>query len=108
MIKVPLADQMDCIRKMAPSINVTDQMFCAGDLTGDQDICIGDSGGPLVLNNTLAGIVLLSKRHCTRIGKYGLYVFVPGLRHWILSEIIRTDMVVLIGLSISNSSNVQF
>jgi len=46
--KIKLVGNEDCRRENSQIVNITDNMFCAGDyeLRGAADTCQGDSGGP--------------------------------------------------------------
>ncbi|XP_053693240.1 serine proteinase stubble [Sabethes cyaneus] len=60
---VPIISTKDCLRwhkSKHISVELYNEMFCAGHSDGHQDACLGDSGGPLIINDrgrfTLIGI----------------------------------------------------
>ncbi|NXS67196.1 FA7 factor, partial [Pandion haliaetus] len=67
-------------------LNITENMFCAGDLSGVKDSCKGDSGGPHATKykNTwfLTGIVSWGKG-CAVKGSYGVYTRVSKYIDWL-------------------------
>ncbi|CAK9825178.1 Transmembrane protease serine 9, partial [Anthophora retusa] len=82
-LNVPIVDQNQC-KKIFSNIGhlVTDNMICAGTLSGDHDTCQGDSGGPLVYNGVQIGIV--SWGYQCAIPQYpGVYTRVSTVRSWI-------------------------
>eukprot|EP00062_Callorhinchus_milii_P007827 gi/632949836/ref/XP_007890381.1/ PREDICTED: granzyme K-like [Callorhinchus milii] len=58
--KLPVIDRKTC-RKNYQSLDITDNMICAGDKKGKKDACAGDSGGPLICKegkkNVYRGII---------------------------------------------------
>ena len=55
IVTVDVVDRITCKKSYS---DLTDNMFCAGDLqNGGQDACQGDSGGPVVQNGRLVGAV---------------------------------------------------
>lgn len=83
-LKVPRIRTQTC--KENSGVQLTQNMFCAGYIEGQQDSCKGDSGGPLVTEykNTvfLLGIVSWGKG-CARPGHYGIYTRVSNYLEWI-------------------------
>ena len=65
---------------------ITDNMLCAGIISGGLDSCQGDSGGPLVFYNGnqwyQAGIVSWGLG-CAEVNSYGVYSRVNNYTHWI-------------------------
>ncbi|KAG5867191.1 hypothetical protein JTB14_031960 [Gonioctena quinquepunctata] len=56
VVELPIVDQEIC-RKIYTNPPITERMFCAGYIEGQNDACQGDSGGPLIIDGYLAGIV---------------------------------------------------
>eukprot|EP00794_Sanderia_malayensis_P000456 gene456-1098_t len=86
-VEVPVADTIDCKRKMTSPI--TGNMFCAGaEARGDS--CKGDSGGPVTIRNAKTkrhvqvGIVSWGEG-CGRKNTYGVYVKLYNFLAWINS-----------------------
>ncbi|XP_061635960.1 coagulation factor VII-like isoform X2 [Phyllopteryx taeniolatus] len=83
-LTVPRIRTQQCIRESG--VQITENMFCAGYLTGQEDSCKGDSGGPLVTQykktTFLLGIVSWGKG-CARPGHYGIYTRVSKYLQWI-------------------------
>uniref|UniRef100_A0A452H7M6 Coagulation factor VII n=1 Tax=Gopherus agassizii TaxID=38772 RepID=A0A452H7M6_9SAUR len=83
-VDLPRVKTQECIQKA--NLNITENMFCAGDLSGTKDSCKGDSGGPHATNykNTsfLTGIVSWGKG-CATEGTYGVYTRVSKYLEWL-------------------------
>ncbi|KAI1241641.1 Coagulation factor VII, partial [Lamprotornis superbus] len=73
-VDLPRVKTQECEKET--NLNITENMFCAGDLSGVKDSCKGDSGGPHATQykNTwfLTGIVSWGKG-CAVEGSYGVY-----------------------------------
>eukprot|EP00794_Sanderia_malayensis_P000457 gene457-1099_t len=86
-VEVPVADTIDCKRKMTSPI--TGNMFCAG-AEARGDTCKGDSGGPVTIRNAKTkrhvqvGIVSWGEG-CGRKNTYGVYVKLYNFLAWINS-----------------------
>lgn len=67
--------------------NVTDNMFCAGDIGGGKDSCLGDSGSAFVMKDDdvhyVKGIVSWGITPCGKKGTYGVYTQVSRYLDWI-------------------------
>ncbi|GAB6023554.1 Transmembrane protease serine 9 [Chamberlinius hualienensis] len=67
-------------------VPITDNMICAGFLTGGKDACQGDSGGPLIQKcgdrYVLVGIVSFGIG-CAQADFPGIYTKVNSLKNWI-------------------------
>ncbi|KAM9835985.1 uncharacterized protein ACBR49_019659 [Aulostomus maculatus] len=83
-LRVPRIRTQQCIEDSG--VTLTENMFCAGYIEGQQDSCKGDSGGPLVTEYKrtafLLGIVSWGKG-CARPGNYGIYTRVSNYLPWI-------------------------
>lgn len=83
-LNVPRIHTQQC--KEESGVELTQNMFCAGYIEGQQDSCKGDSGGPLVTKYKktvfLLGIVSWGKG-CARPGHYGIYTRVSNYLEWI-------------------------
>lgn len=83
---VPVVATKSCNRALAYDGQVTNNMICAGKMTGGTDSCQGDSGGPLALepstNPRLAGIVSWGEG-CAQPNKVGVYTRVANYISWI-------------------------
>lgn len=89
--KVPILDINECRlwhRIKQISVELYDEMLCAGHKGGKHDACLGDSGGPLVvLENgrwTLVGIISAGFG-CGESQQPGIYHKVPLTAEWIRS-----------------------
>ncbi|XP_054452453.1 vitamin K-dependent protein C [Anoplopoma fimbria] len=84
IIKVPLVDHAVCSRHM--SVNISNNVLCAGILGQRMDACEGDSGGPMVTlyRDTwfLLGLVSWGEG-CGREDKLGIYTKVSNYNQWI-------------------------
>lgn len=83
-VDLPRVKTQECEKET--DLNLTENMFCAGDLTGVKDSCKGDSGGPHATKykNTwfLTGIVSWGKG-CAVKGRYGVYTRVSKYIDWL-------------------------
>lgn len=83
---MPAVDRTSCNRPLAYDGKITENMFCAGFVSGGGDSCQGDSGGPLIVNienvPTLAGVVSWGEG-CARANKVGVYTRVPKFTEWV-------------------------
>lgn len=84
MMEVPYVDRNTC--RLSTSFSITQNMFCAGYDSKQEDACQGDSGGPHVtrFKDTyfVTGIVSWGEG-CARKGKYGIYTKVTAFLKWI-------------------------
>ncbi|XP_060940920.1 vitamin K-dependent protein C [Limanda limanda] len=84
VIKVPLVSRSICSQHM--SVNISDNVLCAGILGQRMDACEGDSGGPMVTlyRGTWFLIGLVSwGEGCGREDKLGVYTKVSNYHEWI-------------------------
>lgn len=92
-VKVPWIPMQQCIAESG--VVLTENMFCAGYIDGQQDSCKGDSGGPLVTKYKetafLLGIVSWGKG-CARPGNYGIYTRVSKYLEWIHNRTVTPDL----------------
>ncbi|NXP60754.1 FA7 factor, partial [Chloropsis cyanopogon] len=83
-VDLPRVKTQECEKET--DLNITENMFCAGDLSGVKDSCKGDSGGPHATQykNTwfLTGIVSWGKG-CAVEGSYGVYTRVSKYIDWL-------------------------
>ncbi|KAJ7415160.1 hypothetical protein BTVI_39061 [Pitangus sulphuratus] len=83
-VDLPRVKTQECEKET--NLNITENMFCAGDLSGAKDSCKGDSGGPHATKykNTwfLTGIVSWGKG-CAVEGSYGVYTRVSKYINWL-------------------------
>lgn len=83
-VHLPRVKTQECEKQA--NLNITENMFCAGDLSGKKDSCKGDSGGPHATKykNTwfLTGIVSWGKG-CAVEGSYGVYTRVSRYINWL-------------------------
>lgn len=72
------------------SINISDNMVCAGVAAGGTDSCVGDSGGPLVgyENGEAVQVGIVSfGLECGAAGLFGVYTNVSNYGSWINFQI---------------------
>ncbi|KAM9301056.1 coagulation factor X-like [Morus bassanus] len=83
-VDLPRVKTQECEKET--DLNITENMFCAGDLAGVKDSCKGDSGGPHATKykNTwfLTGVVSWGKG-CAVKGTYGVYTRVSKYIDWL-------------------------
>ncbi|KAH0819932.1 hypothetical protein GEV33_002859 [Tenebrio molitor] len=96
---VPILDIRECmawheIKQI--SVELHEEMVCAGHESGKHDACLGDSGGPLiVLENgrwTLVGITSAGFG-CGEPHQPGIYHKIPVTADWIRSVISLSDTI---------------
>ncbi|XP_024281177.1 transmembrane protease serine 9 [Oncorhynchus tshawytscha] len=88
-VEVPVLGnrQCNCLNRVG---SVTDNMLCAGVLTGGKDSCQGDSGGPMVAKQNSVWIqsgVVSWGFGCARPNLPGVYTRVSRYQPWIDSKI---------------------
>ncbi|XP_030635440.1 coagulation factor VII [Chanos chanos] len=83
-LDVPVLLTPQCALKSG--VNITDNMFCAGYMEGNQESCRGDDGSPLVTQYKgtyfLSGVVSWG-RGCAHPGYYGIYTKVSNFLDWL-------------------------
>ncbi|KAJ8967340.1 hypothetical protein NQ317_017902, partial [Molorchus minor] len=58
LVELPVVDHQLCDRLHWTNYEITDRMFCTGDLiNGGRDPCQGDTGGPVLVEGRLVGLV---------------------------------------------------
>ncbi|XP_043520748.1 trypsin-7-like [Frieseomelitta varia] len=81
-LTLPVVDQATC-KKIYGNL-LTDNMLCAGIMSGGKDACSIDSGGPLVYNKVQIGIVSWGwYGSCAKPQYPGVYTRVSAIRQWI-------------------------
>ncbi|KAK6317045.1 hypothetical protein J4Q44_G00124450 [Coregonus suidteri] len=89
-VTVDIIDSSVCNSNTAYNGQVSQNMFCAGDMKGGKDSCQGDSGGPLVCKDSdqlwyLAGVTSWGVG-CGRRNRPGVYSNVSRLLPWVYSK----------------------
>ncbi|CAH0553080.1 unnamed protein product [Brassicogethes aeneus] len=84
--RVKIIDYTLCKKYFKPG-EISENMLCAGNPTGETDSCQGDSGGPLVIQNKLVGVVSWGIG-CGRPYRPAVYANLANLRQFI-DEAIR-------------------
>jgi len=103
---VPLNNRDTCNNLDTPyNGSVTDNMLCAGNLSGGSGVCHGDSGGPLIVNNTLIGIVSWGGHPCAGENKPGIYTNVKRYAGWIADSIDEGAEIPIIAFNEDVSSS---
>ncbi|RVE64830.1 hypothetical protein OJAV_G00129810 [Oryzias javanicus] len=88
-VNVDIISNSVCNSRAVYGGSVTNNMLCAGNLSGGKDSCQGDSGGPLVcqVDNRWHVVGLTSwGSGCGRENKPGVYTNVNSLLPWIYAE----------------------
>ncbi|KAK9307028.1 hypothetical protein QLX08_002480 [Tetragonisca angustula] len=81
-LTLPVVDQATC-KKIYGNL-LTNNMLCAGIMSGGKDACSIDSGGPLVYNKVQIGIVSWGwYGSCAKPQYPGVYTRVSAIRQWI-------------------------
>jgi trypsin len=84
-VTVPFVTYKVCSDPLSYGKQITDNMICAGMMTGGKDSCQGDSGGPLVSVAApvqLVGVVSWGDG-CARPGKPGVYTRISNFKGWV-------------------------
>ncbi|KAB0805516.1 hypothetical protein PPYR_02486 [Photinus pyralis] len=91
--QVPILDIKECMswhKIKEITVELYDDMLCAGHKDGRRDACLGDSGGPLIVLTygrwTLVGIISAGFG-CGEPHQPGIYHSVPVTANWIVSVI---------------------
>lgn len=83
---VPYVDRKFCNTPLVYDGKITENMICAGVLSGGTDSCQGDSGGPLTAETEtapkLVGVVSWGEG-CARTNKVGIYTRVANYIDWV-------------------------
>ena len=86
--KVPIVNFNICNSHFAYDGDLTENMLCAGYITGGADACIGDSGGPLLTydgsEQILIGVTSWG-RGCGEFSHPGIYMNIENYYDWIKS-----------------------
>ncbi|KAM4716297.1 testisin-like [Anableps anableps] len=88
-VKIPVIGNRQC-NCLYRSSRITDNMICAGVLSGGKDSCQGDSGGPMVSKQSSRWIqsgVVSFGYGCARPNRPGVYTRVSRYQSWINSLI---------------------
>ena len=94
-VNLPLVSNATCSDVMGGQI--TDNMLCAGLISGGYDSCQGDSGGPMVFTDSsnqpyLAGVISWGNG-CAEANSYGVYARIENMRDWLQKTIVITPEV---------------
>lgn len=89
-VTVPVVPRAECAESYAEDgVDVSPNMFCAGEAQGGKDACQGDSGGPIFAKvgdvPVQVGIVSWGIG-CARPGKPGVYTRVANFLGWLTTE----------------------
>ncbi|XP_067103113.1 mannan-binding lectin serine protease 1 isoform X1 [Osmerus mordax] len=90
-VKLPVVAQEECESSYASrSLNITDNMFCAGFYEGGHDTCMGDSGGAFVMEDPEGGrwvahglVSWGGPEECGSQRVYGVYTRVAKYVDWL-------------------------
>jgi len=86
-VLVPIIDKDTCNAIDSYNGTLTDNMLCAGYMSGGRNSCFGDSGGPLIVDNTLIGIISFGAQECAQMNFPTIYTNVKKYANWISSHI---------------------
>eukprot|EP00057_Strongylocentrotus_purpuratus_P004295 XP_003728417.2 PREDICTED: prostasin [Strongylocentrotus purpuratus] len=90
-VELPIVDRQTCEESVDEDEGeFTDNMFCAGYHSAQQDTCTGDAGGPFAFRHDdgrwyQLGIVSWGVG-CAEEGEYGFYTSVSRYLHWLRSK----------------------
>ncbi|MEM7345319.1 MAG: serine protease, partial [Chloroflexota bacterium] len=87
-VSIPIVSESICSSPSSYGGLLTEDMLCAGLLSGGKDACQGDSGGPLVVSEGTNGrwlqVGIVSwGQGCAQPQKYGVYSRVANLNAWV-------------------------
>uniref|UniRef100_A0A8C7P362 Peptidase S1 domain-containing protein n=1 Tax=Oncorhynchus mykiss TaxID=8022 RepID=A0A8C7P362_ONCMY len=106
-VTVPVVGNRKCNCLYTGFSSITNNMICAGLLSGGKDSCQGDSGGPIVSKQGLvwiqSGVVSFGKG-CAEANFPGVYTRVSQYQTWINSQI-STDMPGFVTFSSSGTDS---
>ncbi|KAL0993668.1 hypothetical protein UPYG_G00111360 [Umbra pygmaea] len=106
-VSVPVIGNRQCTCLYAGVYSITNNMICAGVLTGGKDSCQGDSGGAMVSKQGNVWIqtgVVSFGADCGQENSPGVYVRVSQYQNWINSQI-TTNQPGFIGFSSSGTDS---
>ncbi|XP_020310940.2 serine protease 27 [Oncorhynchus kisutch] len=106
-VTVPVVGNRECSCLYAGFSSITNNMICAGLLSGGKDSCQGDSGGPMVSKQGLVWIqsgVVSFGQGCAVANFPGVYTRVSQYQTWINSQI-STDMPGFVTFSSSGTDS---
>lgn len=115
-VAIPLLSDATC--SAAYSGDITENMLCAGEMSGGKDSCYGDSGGPLILGNSSSTAVQVGivswGNGCGLANFPGVYTRLANYSAWLsqhqshLSMDTYTDLgYVPVGYTVTGSIPVQ-
>lgn len=84
-VHVSVVDQYLCRQIYAPD-EISNDMFCAGNMNGNGDGCQGDAGSPLVINGELSGVLSFG-RGCGRKDYPSVYTSIAHVWSWITQNL---------------------
>lgn len=89
-VSLPIISSSVCRIQSGYGNTITDNMLCAGYMSGGKDSCQGDSGGPLVVANGRGGYALTgivsNGVGCALANYPGIYTRVANYRSWLATQ----------------------